>query len=366
MKIAFFHELPYGGARRAVLEFGIVLKRNHQVDLFYVDDVQEAGLEKIFNAVYFKKFKSRKWQGNDWRAKLYKDTVELFKIYTLHKNIAKEIDKNKYDFVFVHGSKYTQAPFILRFLKTKKIYYCQEPLRIVYDDFLLKEIKTLAFMKKYYEKMNRSIRKKIDRTNLNGADMILANSKFSKKWIKNAYKKKSIVCYLGVNVDLFKPLKFEKNHDILFLGQKNEIEGYDILEDTLKLFSKKPKVKIIERNGEGRGIEDSKLVKEYNRAKIVVCLSRNEPFGLIPIESASCGVPVVALNEGGFKESVIPGTTGYLVNRNIRSIFVVLKRLLENDSLRKKMETDARKNAELNWTWEKSAENLLNIYKKEE
>ena len=40
MKIAFFHELNIGGARRCVNEFAVNLKEKHQVDLYFVDQDQ--------------------------------------------------------------------------------------------------------------------------------------------------------------------------------------------------------------------------------------------------------------------------------------------------------------------------------------
>ena len=47
MKIAIFHELHAGGARRAVNEFAIRLKKKNRVDLFLVDEKTSAE-ENIF------------------------------------------------------------------------------------------------------------------------------------------------------------------------------------------------------------------------------------------------------------------------------------------------------------------------------
>jgi len=47
MKIAFFHELHAGGARRASNEFAKHLSKNHIVDLFIVDN-QKTDCEKLF------------------------------------------------------------------------------------------------------------------------------------------------------------------------------------------------------------------------------------------------------------------------------------------------------------------------------
>ncbi|MBI2430719.1 MAG: glycosyltransferase family 4 protein [Candidatus Levybacteria bacterium] len=361
MKIAFFHELPFGGARRVVNEFGKRLAKHYTVDLFYVDKEEDVDVS-FFQQIFFFPFTSSEWSGKAWRKRLYKDTVELFRLAKLHKKIAVQIDKGGYDFVFVHPSQFTQAPFLLRFVKTPKIYFCQEPLRIVYDNFLRTLPKT-SLPKRIYERGIRKLRQEIDKKNIIYANMILANSRFANEWIKRAYGRSSKVCYLGVDVDLFKPLEEEKVYDILFLGQKLPIEGYDLLEQALSFFRRKPKVKIIERGANGIGIDDQQLVEEYNKTKLVVCLSRNEPFGLTAIEAMSCGVPVVAIREGGFKESVVDGETGYLIHRNPHRLYRVLKKLFEDKELREAIGNNARAHVLKNWTWKKSIERFLIIVK---
>ncbi len=358
MRIAFFHELLFGGARRVVEEYAKRLEKKHVVDLYYVDEKEDKNVLQYFNNVFYYQFYSNRGTGLN---RFYKDTLELFRLYLVHRNIASLINGKNYEFVLVYPSKFTQAPFIIQFLKARTIYFCQEPLRIVHDGFLLEDVKYLPFVKKYYEKANRFVRKQVDRANINEADVILANSRFSQNWIKRAYKKDSKVCYLGVDVKKFRPTRKKKAYDLLFIGQKDKIEGYDLLEDTLKVFSKKPKVKIIQRNDKGQGIEDLELVEEYNKAKIVLCLSRNEPFGLISIEAQSCGVPVVAVNEGGFSESVIDGKTGFLVKRDSKNLYVRINELLNDESLRIKLGHQAREYIKSKWTWEQSLQSLENI-----
>ena len=126
MKIAIFHELDFGGARRASDEFAKRLNAISDVDLYYVDD-KEGNSKNVAKKVFYYSFFPKLWKGNDWMTKLYKDTIELIKLYNLHKKIASDIKSRSYDYVFVHPSKFTQAPFLLSFLKNKCIYYCQKP-----------------------------------------------------------------------------------------------------------------------------------------------------------------------------------------------------------------------------------------------
>ena len=125
MRIAFFDELGIGGARKAVNEFASRLRIGHEVDLFYVDEHYRKEEEKYFNNAYYFEFKPKIWKSGNWKAKIYKDTIELFRLYNLHKSISKRINSIKYDLIVVNPSKHTQAPFILRFVKSnlKKGYF---------------------------------------------------------------------------------------------------------------------------------------------------------------------------------------------------------------------------------------------------
>lgn len=363
MKIAFFHELtPLSGARKVVGEYGKIIGKGHIIDLFYVDSTEDKKAESVFNKVYFFEFKQKKYNGGDWKSRLYIDTIELIRLYFLHKKIANIIKINKYDFVFVNPSKFTQTPFLLKFID-RSVYFCQEPLRIVYEDFL--EIpRNVSYVKKTYEEINRKIRKIIDKNNIKRANLVLANSLFSKNNIKKLYGINSHLCYLGVDPIKFRFLNIKKEYDGLFIGLKTNIEGYDLLENTLMLYKQKPKIKFVERNSEGRGINDESLIKDYNKSKIVLSLSRNEPFGLIPIEAMSCEVPVIAINEGGLRESVINAKTGFLINRKPKDLKDKIDLLLNDSSLRDRLGKAGRDRVLANFTWETSVNNFLNLLKK--
>jgi glycosyltransferase involved in cell wall biosynthesis len=45
-----------------------------------------------------------------------------------------------------------------------------------------------------------------------------------------------------------------------------------------------------------------------------ICISQNEDFGMVAIESMACGIPVIAVDEWGYRESMIPGKTWYLID----------------------------------------------------
>jgi glycosyltransferase involved in cell wall biosynthesis len=355
MKIAVFYELtPLSGARKVVDEYGKILKKNHTVDLYYVDEKIDPKVKDIFSKVNYFKFVSSK-------SRIFRDSIELVKLYVLHRKIAQVINNNYYDVVFVSPSRFTQAPFILRFIKNP-VYFCQEPLRIVYDP-LMKIPSKLNFVKKSYEVINRRVRKVIDKGNILRAHLVLANSEFSRENIHNAYGINAKVCYLGVDVNKFKPLNINKVYDLLFIGIKEGIEGYDLISKTLSLYQEPPQMRVISRKPDDRGISEAELINEINKSKIVLALSRSEPFGLVPIEAMACGVPVIAVSEGGFKESVVDNKTGYLINREKQQLKEKIDLLLKNDSLRNRLGKNSRERILTKFTWEISANNFLKLIK---
>lgn len=361
MKIAIFHELDFGGARRTVEEFAKRLDKIFDVDLYYVAEKKDEVLKKGYKNVFYYPFFPKFWKGKDWKVRLYKDTVELVKLSNLHKKIAQDIKSKNYDYIFVHPSKFTQAPFLLRFLKNKCIYYCQEPLRIVYDKNL-SDLSFVKFHKKIYEFLIRKIRKRIDLKNIKDAWLVLANSKFSRDFIEKSYRINAKVCYLGVDTGVFKPLNTDKPHDILFIG--NEDEGYGLLSDALKLFKKKPRVKTIFRE-KRQFISDNDLVAIYNESRILVALNKNEPFGLIVLEAMACGIPVIAIGEGGYNESIINNKTGFLIPRDPAELYNKISQIISNEKLRRDLGKNARENIMKNWTWNKTIDRFLHIIKYE-
>jgi glycogen synthase len=55
------------------------------------------------------------------------------------------------------------------------------------------------------------------------------------------------------------------------------------------------------------------LISLYTHARLFVCPSVYEPFGIINLEAMACGTPVVASSVGGIREVVVPERTGLLV-----------------------------------------------------
>jgi len=61
-------------------------------------------------------------------------------------------------------------------------------------------------------------------------------------------------------------------------------------------------------------VTDKELAELYTHTRAVIQSHPHEDFGIVPVEAMASGKPCLAVNSGGFKETVIQGKTGILVD----------------------------------------------------
>jgi phosphatidylinositol alpha-1,6-mannosyltransferase len=87
-------------------------------------------------------------------------------------------------------------------------------------------------------------------------------------------------------------------------------------------------------------ISEAEKVAHYNLADVYVMPSTGEGFGIVLIEAAACGVPVVGSRVDGSREALLNGRLGRLVDPgNSHELFEAIKAVLELRSCRRR--TDA-------------------------
>ena len=106
------------------------------------------------------------------------------------------------------------------------------------------------------------------------------------------------------------------------------------------------------------------LVQYYVASEICVVPSLYEGFGLPAAEAMSCQLPVVTTSGGALPEVVgEDGDTGIMVPpADPDALAVAIKRLLDDESLRRKMGEAGRKRVESKFTWEQAGRETLEAY----
>ena len=61
-------------------------------------------------------------------------------------------------------------------------------------------------------------------------------------------------------------------------------------------------------------ISDEELAELYRNCQAFIFCGEEEDFGMVVVEAQMYGKPVIALNQGGVKETVVDGVTGILFN----------------------------------------------------
>ena len=105
------------------------------------------------------------------------------------------------------------------------------------------------------------------------------------------------------------------------------------------------------------------LLSTYYRAADVIAVpSRSESFGLVALEAAACGTPVVASAVGGLTSLVEDGVTGVLVQSRTPSAFAsALDAVLDDAAMATSMSM-AGAVASLDYSWTAAATRLNNLY----
>ena len=100
----------------------------------------------------------------------------------------------------------------------------------------------------------------------------------------------------------------------------------------------------------------------YRAADVVVVPSRSESFGLVALEAAACGTPVVAAAVGGLRTLVEHQRTGFLVDEpNPADYAARIDQILEDPLLDERLSRNAARRAR-DYTWSTAAARLRRLY----
>lgn len=109
-------------------------------------------------------------------------------------------------------------------------------------------------------------------------------------------------------------------------------------------------------------LDREQLANLFAAATLTLVPSHSETFGLVALESAASGTPVIGFHSTGLVESVAEGASGYLVrSRNPREWASAITTLLADPVALGSLGLSARRHAE-GFTWATAAASLTGIY----
>jgi glycosyltransferase involved in cell wall biosynthesis len=352
MRIALYHNLPPGGALRLLRELVGRSSATHTYDLFQVDLGDDTahepptfhnieGLPPPVRAVH--RIGSTRPRMQRWASRGPLNAVtRLAELSAAEKQVAEAIDAGGYDLAFVHSCRFTQAPSLLTAISIPTLYYAHEPRRLTFEvgyrptrvhrSGVVGHARSAAGLAFEHVLRRRDIRA------VRGANALACSSLCTLEAMLRAYGRRAELCYPGVDTELFQPRADVGRQDsVLAVGALDPIKDHELVLAALALMpsSARPRLDIayercvpgydgrLRQLADEQGVElrlheritDDRLVNLYRQAIVTVGAAHLEPLGLTVLESLSSGTPVVAVREGGYRETVSHGTNGYLVDR---------------------------------------------------
>lgn len=395
MRIAVWHNTLSGGARRALYYHvrGLVA-RGHEVESWCPSTADPSYLPlRLLAPEHVGQFDSslEARNGAVWRyVRAFRRMREMDRVC---KQAAREIQEGSFDVLLATSCFYYGMPFIVRYLKMPKVVYLHEPFRRFYEAApALPWIgrgdnggtHSLAarpgtFVADQLELQGIRIQARREWTNAHSCDVILVNSQYSRESVLRAYGRGARVCYLGIDTGLFCNQRRARENLVVGLGAFTFAKGIDLaIQSIARLPEPRPRFVWIGNGGvpghdqamkhladscgvtfEARVlVSDEELVETLNRAALLVYTSRLEPFGFAPLEANACGAPVVAVAEGGVRETVRDGLNGFLVDDEPDTIAQAMVKLLGDAKLAKSMGERACEYVQREWNVEKSVDRL--------
>ncbi len=236
--------------------------------------------------------------------------------------------KKKYDFYIIDGDWAMSGCFN----NHPNMWYVHSPIREIWDAYKYTRNNMVPMPLRgifdLWVKYNRHLNKKY----IEKVDKLVCNSNNTKNRLKKFLNKEAKVInppietsrfhykrngdfWLSVN-RLLPPKRVEMQINAFrkMKGEKLIIVGsYEQSRNFLKYTSYLKKIK--PKNVEIRSwIDKEEIVELYANCKGFIATAMDEDFGITPVEAMASGKPVIAANEGGYKESVTDGVTGKLID----------------------------------------------------
>lgn len=236
--------------------------------------------------------------------------------------------RNAYDTVILSGDCLSATR---HFQRKKILYYCHTIPRYLFDQREQYEQKVPKIILYPYRLLTSLFRKSYLR-DLAKIAHLLTNSINTQKRIKTFTGRDAEILYPPVDTDFFCATETpqEKNYFLSF-ARLSSIKRVDRI---VAAFQKMPEERLVitygkndpERQNIAKMTEgytniemrespsDIELRELIRGARATIYVPVDEDFGMSPVESMSCGTPVIGVNDGWLRETIIDGKTGLLID----------------------------------------------------
>jgi glycosyltransferase involved in cell wall biosynthesis len=398
LKIAVWHNLPSGGGKRAL--YGHVrglAERGHTfefwcpstADLKYLP-LGDFGPEHVLP---WDDSAPRPWLLRQYREPGLAILNRIAAMDRLCRAAAEAINAGGFDVLFANSCMLSAVAPIARYVTIPRVLYLQEPARGFYE--AMPEPPFIArlppgrfrFRRSYvrswladffYTQACRAwVRAEYDAAR--AFDRILVNSYFSRESVLRAYGLEAEVCYLGVDAAVFHPTDQPKGDYVIGVGSFNPLKNIPFVIRALGHVSPpRPRLVWVGNFAVGNYIDELKalaaelrvpfeprllvsheeLLDLLSGALAMVYAPRLEPFGYAPLEANACGTPVVAVAEGGVRETVRHEVNGIVVPPHPEEMAAAVVRLRDAPSFARRLGCAGRELVETVWSIRQATERL--------
>jgi glycosyltransferase involved in cell wall biosynthesis len=226
------------------------------------------------------------------------------------------------------------------------ICYCHTPLRPIwdmYDDYAASHSLGKSFMyRKFVEWLRRW-----DVATASRVDFFIANSRHIQQRIARSYNRESVVIYPPVRTGMFELCEEPRQEYYMCPGR---FVPYKKIDMVIRAFQQMPDKRLV-LIGEGWGAsgfddmlrghpniewlgyrDDAEVIRYMQQAKACIFAAK-EDFGIMCVETQACGTPVLALDYGGYQETVVDGVTGYFFGEQTEAAVIEAVKKMEERPL---------------------------------
>ncbi len=261
----------------------------------------------------------------------------------------------------------------IRHKNKRVLWYCHTPPREVYDLYTERMKNRSTSEKLIYASFTKAY-KIISRGVVTDLEYIATNSKNTRDRIKKYFNRDAAIVSPGIDAGEFRNsgdgkyflypsrivankrqdyvinafnrfvrISGNENYKLVLAGSlSNNDEHHEYYKKLIKMKTRNILFKL--------NVGDKELKNLYSNATAVLFAAINEDFGIVPLEAMASSKPIISVNEGGPRETIVNGITGYTVD-SYEEMADRMKFIVEHPSIAEEMGRQGRKRIENNFSW---------------